>query len=300
MTANDELETAEATTNTVLWPQPQRVDQSLIPPDAIECWSVTSILHALYSFGLEWWKLSQVALLAHDRAEALPSWTEDEAVSILTKQANWRTRGYELSDAECGSEVHRALERYVLDGTVPDVHPEAQPFVHQWERWMDTIQPAYEAVEATVFDDKFLYAGTLDAIVRLPDGRKCLTDYKTTRNDRTKSGHVRNPYPEWALQLAAYRRAPWLCAFRPYVLDGEKGTPRRYYISPADRERAVAMPDVDVCAVLQLTPTAWRMYPVRVEQDAINAFLSVRAAQHFVEVTARRSVFGAYLEGKGP
>jgi hypothetical protein len=286
------------TATNVLWPQPQPVDAALIPADSLECWSVTSILRALYSFGLEYWKLQQVALLAYDRADALHTWTEDEATKILTNQKSWRTRGYELSDTECGSEVHAALERYVLDGTVPPVHPEAQPFVHQWESWQATMRPHYTAVEATVYDDTFLYAGTLDAIATLSDGRSWLIDYKTTRNDRTKSGHVRNPYPEWALQLAAYRRAPWLCAFRPYVVDGERGSPRRYYISPEDRQRAVPMPSVDGCAILQLTPTSWRMYPVRVDDDAVNAFLYVRGAQHFVEVTARRSVFGAYLEGK--
>jgi hypothetical protein len=286
------------TTTDVLWPQPQPVDASLIPPDAIECWSVTSILRALYSYGLEWWKLQQVALTAYDRADALKTWTEDEAASILTKQSSWRTRGYELSDTECGSEVHRALERYVLDGTVPtDIHPEARPFVRQWEHWQATMRPTYTAVEATVYDDTYLYAGTLDAMCTLSDDRSWLVDYKTTRNDRTKSGHVRNPYPEWCLQLAAYRRAPWLCAFRPYVLDGERGSPRRYYIAPNDRANSVPMPQVDGCAILQLTPTAWRMYPVRVDEDAINAFLYVRGAQHFTEVTARRSVFGAYLEG---
>lgn len=284
-------------TTGVVWPQPKAVDASAIPPDALECWSVTSILKALYSFGLEYWKMQQVALTAYDRAEALPTWTESEATSILTKQSNWRTRGYELSDMECGSHVHAALERYVLDGVVPAVHPEAEPFVRQFFAWQATMQPTYTAVEATVFDDTYLYAGTLDAIATMSDGRSWLIDYKTTRNDRTKSGHVRNPYPEWALQLAAYRRAPWLCAFRPYVVDGERGSPRRYYISPEDRARAVPMPKVDGCAVLQLTPTGWRMYPVRADEDAINAFLYTRGVQHFVEVTARRSVFGAYLEG---
>jgi hypothetical protein len=133
--------------------------------------------------------------------------------------------------------------------------------------------------------------------VELPDGTSWLVDYKTTRNDRTKSGHVRAPYAEWPLQLAAYRRAPSVCAFRPYVLDGERGSPRRYYISPNDRANALPMPEVDGCAILQLTPTGWRMYPVRVDDDAYNAFLYIRGAQHFVEVTAPRSVFGAYLEG---
>lgn len=284
-------------TETVVWPSAREVPRAELPGDALECWSVTSILATLHRFGLELWKQQQVARTAFRRRDTLATMAEREAVAFLTRGENWQ-RDHELTDMECGSAVHHAAERYVLDDAMPAVHPEAAPFVDQWTRWRDTMRPKFEAVEMTVFDPHYLYAGTLDAIVVLADGKRYLIDYKTTRNDRDPRGNVRQPYAEWSLQLAAYRRAPFACTHRPYVVDGEdRRSPRRYYISPDDIANSVVMPAVDGCAVLQLTPETWRMYPVRVETDAYNAFLYVREVQRFLEVIARKSVFGSYVEG---
>lgn len=272
----------------IVWPSPSKDDG--LPTDGIVCESVTSIIHTLHSMGLEIWKLKGVARCAIRRAETLSTMSEDEAIKWAIKQANW-PKDHELSDAECGSEVHKALELEVIGAEAHTPHPEAEPFVKQWRSWLETVRPTFEAVECTVFDPTYLYAGTLDAIAVIPNVGRFLIDYKTTRNETS-----RGPFSDWALQLAAYRWAPMVCPFRVHVAQSDWSS-RRYYLSEAELSYAQPNPGVDGAAILQITPTSWRMYPVRVDEAVRDAFYYVRGAQYFSEVIARRSVFGAYIEG---
>jgi len=272
----------------VLWPSVERAAK--VPEDALVCESVTSILNTLHRTGLEIWKMQNVARTAYRRAETLATMTEAEAIAFATNQRNFVSE-HELSDTECGSEVHKHLEMLVLGAEQREPHPEAAPFVRQFEAWRNTVAPEYQAVECTVFDPDYLYAGTLDAIATLADGKRYLLDYKTSRNENS-----RGPWSDWALQLAAYRWAPFACPFRVYVANNDWSS-RRYYINRAELDHAVPTPEVDAAAIVQLSPTSWRMYPVRVDEGVRDAFLYVRGAQRFTEVIAKRSVFGAYLEG---
>jgi hypothetical protein len=280
----------------VLWPTPETVARAQLPKDAIECWSVTTILQVLERGGLTYWLQQQVAKTAHSKRDALAHLSQKEAVQLLLKRDNW-LQEHELSDMKLGTEVHKVLEHMVLDGTwyVDNVHAEALPFIQQFMDWYQTMQPEYTAAEATVFHPELLYAGTLDAICNI-SGQSWLVDYKTTRNPYTPQGKLRNPYVEWSLQLAAYRYAPYVCAFRPYVTDDPR-SPRRYYISKQDLDRALPMPQVDGCAILQLTQDAWRMYPVAADETARDAFLQARSLQHYVDVVGQNQ-FGPYVEGR--
>jgi hypothetical protein len=73
------------------------------------------------------------------------------------------------------------------------------PFVEAFDRFLDTWQPQFEAAELTVVNDLDGYAGTLDAIARIP----ALTDELLVLDWKTGKA----VYPEVGLQLAAYRRA---------------------------------------------------------------------------------------------
>jgi len=280
----------------VLWPQPRGVPN--VDPEALDCWAVSHILDTLHRFGLEYWKLQQVARTAYARRDTFDVHSEQEVIDFLAAQKNWVGTGHELSERDLGSAVHAAVERYILeDSRAGDYHDEAAPFVRQWFSWLDTYKPRFIAAEMTVYDPERLYAGTCDAIVELSDGHRYLLDWKTTRNARDKQGHVRTPYAEWALQLAAYRNAPLAVPVRVDVPAGDERSPRHYYITPQHRAVSVPMPEVDGCAIVQLTPDDWRMWPVRVDDDARDAFLYLREVTRFVEVIARRSVFGSYVEG---
>jgi len=243
--------------------------------------------------GIEVWKLKGVARCAIRRHETVATMSEAEAIKWAIRQENW-PQDYELSDTQCGSEVHKALELEVMGAEAHTPHPEAAPFVKQWRAWLNTVRPTFEAVECTVFDPTYLYAGTLDAIAVIPNVGRFLIDYKTSRNEEN-----RGPFAEWALQLAAYRWAPKVCPFRVQVSEQEYSarSARRYYLSQAELGYALPNPGVDGAAILHITPTSWRMYPVRVDEAVRDAFYYVRGAQYFSEVISRRSVFGAYLEG---
>jgi hypothetical protein len=254
------------------------------------CESVTSILNTLHKYGLEKWKLNNTAKAMYRRRDTVATMTEREAVQWATRQDNW-PRDYELSDTECGSAVHKALELYVLGSSEHVAHPEAEPFVTQFHAWRAKVNPVFEAVECTVFDPQYLYAGTLDCIATIPGLGRYLIDYKTSRNE-----DARGPYAEWALQLAAYRWAPYVCPFRVNV-GQEMGSHRRYYITPTEASYALPTPAVDGAAILHIVPSGWRLYPVRVDEQVRDAFYYVRGIERFTEVISKRSVFGSYLEG---
>lgn len=281
----------------VVWPLP--VASPNIGEDALDCWSVSAILGNLHSFGLQYWFQQQVAKTAYHRQAALAALSESEAVDLLTSQKNWQWADNELTARDLGSEVHRAIENLILgNAQAGSYHPEAAPLVEQFYSFCKTYQPEWLAAEMTVYDPEYRYAGTADAVVKLADGKRYLLDWKTTKNAKDKNGRVRSPYPDFALQLAAYRRAPFALPVRVHVPEMEDPrSPRHYFITPEQQASAVPMLEVDGCAIVQLTPTEWRLWPVRVEQEATDAFLFLREVARFVEVIAKRSTFGSYVEG---
>jgi hypothetical protein len=96
-----------------------------------------------------------------------------------------------------GTEVHGYAER-LMDGEEIEVPDALAGHVESCVRFMDEWQPKKVLVETTVASRTWNYAGTLDLVADLPDGQRCLFDYKTTAS---------GIYPETALQLAAYRYA---------------------------------------------------------------------------------------------
>lgn len=139
---------------------------------------------------------------------------------------------------------------------MPPWPDEIAPHLLQFERFLAAHTPTFEATEATVYNRAQHYAGTLDAILTLADGRKLLVDYK--------SGKA--VYPEVGLQLAAYRYAE--------------------FIGMPDNTEA-PMQTVDGCAVLHLTPDAFTFQEVRADQDVFNAFLYARETFRFMEETSK-------------
>jgi len=118
----------------------------------------------------------------------------------------------------------------------------------QFARFLSDWAPEYEATEAVCANLSVGYAGTLDAIAKIPalgDGLLVL-DYKTGKT---------GPYPEWALQVAAYHEAEWL-----WLKSGER----------------VAMPAVAGAAVLRLRPEYYALHIL--ESDVREVFPAFCAA----------------------
>lgn len=112
----------------------------------------------------------------------------------LLKKARYEDRD---AAAKRGTEVHDLAE-HLLKGEEVTVPDELRGHVEAYVRFLDEWQPTPVVVERPVVNYTYGYAGTLDMVVDLPDGRRVLADIKTTRS---------GIYGETALQLAAYRYA---------------------------------------------------------------------------------------------
>ena len=258
-------------------------------------WSVTTILGCLKAEGLLYWTAEEAAKAAVNSAASLQSRIEEEgreAVIKWLRDARFRRAKGERTAAELGTEVHAACEAYALTGQRPDVDAEVQPFLDQFDRWAQEFQPVYQAAEVTVYSPSYGYAGTCDAFLTV-GGVRCIVDYKSSRKSFDNRGNPTTPYPEVALQLAAYRHAELAAVWRPRRMEQYR---RRYYLlGQAEREMAVPVPEVDTGLVIHITPDHCDAYPVECGPDIFEAFLFVQEAARWSFQTSK-TVIGRPLE----
>lgn len=253
--------------------------------DDLRLWSVTTLIGCLDKPALVPWAALKTAQAAvHDLAK----WTsrldhEGEASAIdYLKNARFRGKRWERSATELGTAVHKACEHAAIHGRFnpADVaDEELAPFLRQYGRFLSDFQPEYIAAEVTVFNPTFHYAGTCDAFLRI-DGVNYIVDYKTSRESDDARGNPKGPYPEVALQLAAYRYAELAAVWRARQSEVYK---RRYYLlNENERALAVPVPEVDHGLVIYLTPDRYALHPVRCDAEIFDLFLAVVDAARFV------------------
>lgn len=228
--------------------------------------SVTAIIDMLPKPFLKFWASKVVAETA---VEHLPEvvglvakGNAQGAIDFL-KRAPGRDTG---QAADTGSNVHDLFEQLAA-GRKPanKLHPDLQPYADHFKSFLDEVQPEFVHLEATVWSDDPLYAGSFDALARIDDELVVL-DWKTTRS---------GVHAEVALQLTAYSRAPKL------LLPGEPETP---------------MPAVDAAAVLHVRPEGWSLRPVAITDEVFEVF------QHLAHVFAwekdlKKRVLGVPVAG---
>lgn len=262
--------------------------------DDLRLWSVTTIIGALDKPALVFWSAEQTALAAVHQQNAwqgLAHANPDEAVEWL-KNARFKRLPGQRSAAELGTAVHDVCEQYALTGVRPDVDDEVRPFLDQFDEWLGKFQPSYQATEVAVYSPTYGYAGTCDGFLTV-DGVRLIIDYKTSRKSVDGKGKPTGPYPEVALQLAAYRFAEMAAVWRPRRM--EKFRRRYYLLSPAEQEAAVPVPEVDGGAVIHLTPEHCDMYPVRCDRPVHEAFLFVQEAARW-QFQLSKDVIGAPMQ----
>lgn len=125
--------------------------------------------------------------------EALRSLGRDGMVKAL-KDIPWTQRD---AAAVRGTDVHTLADQLVRGHRV-EVPEELVGHVEACLSFLDLWRPTPVLVEAVVASRAWHYAGTLDLVADLPDGRRVLMDWKTGAS---------GVWPEVALQLAAYRHA---------------------------------------------------------------------------------------------
>lgn len=272
-------------------------------PDDLRLWSVTTIIGCLDKPALMYWAAEQAALAAVGSAKSLPQRIEEEGPEQVVKwlrDARFRRPKGRLSNASLGTAAHQACEEYALTGVRPDrdrlagiireeggarfdgVDAEAavlSKMLDQFDGWLQRFTPTYDATEVVVYHPTYGYAGTADTLLTV-DGVRLIGDYKTSRQGFDSKGNAKSPYPEAALQLAAYRHAEFAAVWRPRRTERFR---RRYYLlSEAEREQAHPVPEVDGGAVIHITPDHCELFPVRCDQVVHEAFLFVQEASRWV------------------
>ena len=165
----------------------------------------------------------------------------DEPWKTIRKQ--FQLRWNEKRDR--GSSTHDFVEQHILGVAIdPSEYGTAEGNARSWLRFVEKHDPTFIMSEATVFNLRHGYAGTLDSIMEV-GGQRWLVDVKS--GPRTYIDHV--------IQLAAYRHAEGV-----YIGAGQ--------VEP--------MPEVDATAVLLLGEDRYKFEPVEADQDAFErAFLSM-------------------------
>ena len=254
-------------------------------------YSVTTIIGALDKPALLYWAAEQTALAAVKMSGSLDSRVKEEGAEAVTRylrDARFRPSPGTVTATALGTAVHDAVERYVREGKKPEVSGEVLPYLERFDAWAQEWQPAYEVVERAVYDPTHRYAGTMDAIA-VVDGCKVILDYKSSRRSVGPDDKPSRPYPEAALQLAAYRNAE-LLATAPGRKTEVRG--RRYYLfGDTEEVSAVPMPKLDGGMVVHITPEHCDAYPVRCDKLVFDAFLYIVEAFRWQQDTSR-SVIG--------
>lgn len=268
------------------------------PDDGDErLYSVTTIMKAFGdSEGLIQWTAIETAkagVTHRNTVAAIAADDEDEAVKWLT-QARFRTTRGERSATKLGEDVHAACEIYVVTGQRPGRdHPlpngvmdtEVAPYIDSFDLYLDRFQPSYQAAEMTVYNPEFGYAGTLDGIATV-DQVAVDIDYKTSKQSFDARGKRKMPWPDVALQLAAYRHAPLAAVWRARRFEQRS---RRYYLLNADeRELAVPRPVTEGGLVIHLTPLHCDVYPVDTGPDVFEAFLYAIEGFRWSQFTSKK------------
>jgi hypothetical protein len=113
------------------------------------------------------------------------------------------------SGADRGTAVHRVLELWARERSVPDLadfEPEVRGYVQGLAGWLLATRPKPSSVERFVGSVAHGYAGRLDLRASL-DGRDCIVDLKTNPRGRV--------YDEAHLQARGYALADVECGSEP-------------------------------------------------------------------------------------
>lgn len=134
---------------------------------------------------------------------------------------NWlKNKGKEadtlLTDAgDIGTSIHNRLEEIGkgIPINLAALKERERLWVEEFGVWQKENIEKFIQTEMTVYNSKDGYAGTLDAIVKLTDGRTALLDYKTGK-------YI---YDTYELQCVAYLKAYKFSINTAFILRFEKG-----------------------------------------------------------------------------
>jgi hypothetical protein len=271
-------------------------------------WSVTTLIgEGLPKEALKWWARNVTAEFAVDNIRAVRAMMVDEQGSPIpggrdtavgfVKSGLTKVRG---AAAFRGSQLHKAQERLAYGEELGDDFRGIEPYVEQYQRFLDDHKPVFHMAEAAVYNRTHRYGGTLDNLVELPawPGRLMVMDAKTSGKTRAdESG--KPPFPEIALQLVSYKRAEFVDP-RPRPARMQTWRGRRYYVLDDYGPPLVPMPETaDVGLALAVFPDDYALVPVTLDETVWQSFLDVYAVAQWQLVTSR-TVLGQPLDPWNP
>lgn len=276
------------TTATPFTPPPIAPGEELVDkeqPGDTRLWSVTTIIGVLDKPALMHWAAGTVAQAAVTKRRTWQAMIEDgdEAAAVAwLKDFYARSRdlkGDAMSSTERGTLVHAAIEEYTITGIMPEVDPYIRPWVESFDRWAQRNSPVYEAAEVALYNLTYGYAGTCDCFLSI-DGVPLIGDYKTAEEmTGGKYPKPTSPYPEVALQLAAYRYAELAATWR--ARRHTKLSKRYYFLSDAEKALGDPVPEVHGGVCIWVTPQRCAAYAVRCDEEVFDAFLYVQEAARY-------------------
>jgi hypothetical protein len=223
----------------------------------------TALSKGLPKPALPYWSAKRVAEHVVDMEPgALTKMLEDygrNGTTALLKGVPWAERD---AAAGKGTEVHKLAEK-LIHGEQVDVPEYIAGHVASAVKFMDDWRPRPLLVEPVIASRRWLYAGTADLVAELPDGRRVLFDYKTSRS---------GIWPETALQLAAYRYAD--C----YLAE-----------DPRDSDIEIPMAEVGIteCAAVWVRADGYDVLPLDTGLDVHQAFLHVAYVARVADLMKR-------------
>lgn len=162
--------------------------------------SVTEVIGLLdKSKALMPWAVNSAIAYIKQHINDKVQYMENDHLYKLLEKARTEYRNISQEALDIGSEVHKFIESYIKKSPLASYEYDKrlkkpiQAFL-QWEK--DNIKEWCES-ELTVYDDVLCYAGTLDAIAILNDGKKYVIDFKSSKGF----------YDGYDLQIAAYMSA---------------------------------------------------------------------------------------------
>jgi len=217
---------------------------------------VSAVLNMMAKPALMRWAAKEAAIFAVENQATIGALarTDKQAAVDLIKGAPWRKSG---KAADTGSQVHGLVERLMLDKrsgvqSAFKIPQGTMPYLRSYAAFLQEFSADPEAIEVTVWDAGYGYAGTLDSIFTMTvDGQRitALVDVKTGAS---------GVWPEAALQQTAYARAG-------QMLDPETG--QRLKMVPIDRAFA-----------LWLRPEGWALIPLSTSDRNWDQFLRLRGS----------------------
>lgn len=208
--------------------------------------SVTSVRRmAGLPFGLHHWTVSQVITAAMEAAGGIAErlGSGDPAMEqVIRSELRSAATAERDRAADLGTAVHDAI---AAGRDLEDMPEELRPRARQFKAWLALSGAQLLASEFQVFNLTEGYAGTVDALVRLRDGRVFVVDYKTGKG----------LYSDHALQVVAYAQAELV------------GADDRI-----DDTLTELLGQVSGLALLHLTDDQWEFVQVRYDQETWDAF----------------------------